>query len=368
MSDTPTTAEVEDYIKGRLEVIRTHWDALILPASSRTLGGPRGATSSRGVPPHDPVNDPLGVMVEDDHLDSEADIDRATRVVSLRRFTVDVLNGWSRVVMEDRPVTKALPDGKDALSMCRFLETHAQWLSGHEAAEDVCNELGDLAQRIRQAVAPYRKEWLYLGDCPFVIEDWFCAGRVRSRIGGETDEASCSDCGQVALVEWWEDVLGIGVDPRPVTIPALVPILRDRLKITVTERTLRNWARDGRITPLAPFGPEPKHRRFDPRVVLDQVSHMDRECPMCGREWHGRGATCARCFTAMKSARPSRAGDQRPTPAPHATVGWCPWPRNTVRDSHDTDRPERCHYSDLPLNQCACGRHTAENVDVKRSA
>lgn len=34
----------------------------------------------------------------------------------------------------------------------------------------------------------------------------------------------------------------------------------------------------------------------------------------------------------------------------------------TVADPHDTDRPNRCHWSDLPVGQCACGRHPKESA------
>src|SRR5690349_25066252 len=105
-------------------------------------------------------------ITADDHAETEADIDRTTRVVSLRRFTVDVLNGWSRVVMEDRPVEKALPNGSDAKGMAAFLDRHAQWMSGHDAAGDCAGELADVARRITNLVTPQRKEWISLGSCP----------------------------------------------------------------------------------------------------------------------------------------------------------------------------------------------------------
>lgn len=350
---TGSTAEVEAAILGSLATITNHWDALLVPNTSHAAPGqPRATTSSRGVPAHDPDTDPLGVLVKDDHLDTDEDIDRATRAVSLRRFTVDVLNGWSRVVMEDRPVTKALPDGTDAMSMCGFLEVHARWMSGHEAATDCADELGALARDITRMVVPKRKDYVYLGDCPFVVEDWFCAGRVRSRIGGDK-EASCSDCGQTAVIEWWEDVLGISPVEGIVGAVRMAEILHDRLHITVNERTVRNWARWGRITAFVPFGPQPQTPRwwFDARATLDEVARMDRECPSCGRGYQGVGDVCARCYTAMQDARPTWAKRRKHAPAPVQRH-----PRRILSDPHDTDRPDRCHWSDLPLTQCACGR------------
>lgn len=339
MSDT--THDLEAAMLASLRGIATQWDAMLTPTSS---GGHGGSQSAR--------------ITADDHADTEADIDRTTRIVSLRRFTVDVLNGWSRVVMEDRPVTKALPDGSDAKGMCTFLERHAQWMSGHEAAEDCVTELAELAKKISNLVAPKRKEWHYLGDCPFVVGDWFCAGRVRVPIGGDQSEAACSDCDQSGPVRWWEDVLGIASSEQIVSAADMAQALHDRLHVTVTERTVRNWARAKRVTAFVPFGPEPKEPRwwFEVRTVLDEVARMDRECPMCGRAWSGQGDVCSRCYAAMRVARSRYAEAKRPTPVALSLVGWCPWPRNVVPDPHDTDRPERCHWSDLPLNQCACGR------------
>jgi len=329
-----------------LAAITTQWDAMLEPTTS---GGTGGSQSAR--------------ITADDHADTEADIDRTTRIVSLRRFTVDVLNGWSRVVMEDRPVTSALPDGSSAPSMVEFLQRHAQWMSGHEAAEDCAGELGDVAKRITAMVAPHRKEWHVIGTCPLKYFDRtddadavleVCDGRVRVPVGGDQSEASCTRCDTKAAVTWWEDVMGKAVDEESVRATEVAHMLAQRLKMTVTERTIRNWARDERITVVHQFGPQPKTPRywFNPRVVLDQVAHMDRECPMCGRVWSGQGEVCARCYHAMQEARPQHAEPKVRTPAPRNLR-----PVRVVPDRHDTDRPERCHFSDLPLTQCACGRN-----------
>lgn len=346
--------ELEVSITTSLDTITTNWDALLAIATPGAIqmGQKGGSNSTRGVPAHDPETDPLGVMVADDHLDSEADIDKTTRVVSLRRYITDVLNGWSRLVMEERPVKVALPDGLSAPSMAEFLTRHAEWISWHDTATDCADELAKLARQISSTTNPQRKDYVYLGDCPFVIADLFCAGRVRSRIGGD-GEATCSDCGQTAMVEWWEDVLGITPD-QIMGAMDLAKILHDRLHVTVGERTIRNWARDGRIPAHTPFGPQPLAPRwwFDPRAVLDSVARMDRECPKCGRMWQGFGDVCSRCYKDTQEAKPSWAQRKGPTRAPISLR-----PRRVVvADSHDTDRPTRCHFSDLPTNQCACGR------------
>ena len=121
-----------------------------------------------------------------DHAPTDSDIDPLTRLVSLRRLIVDVLNGWSRVVIEDRPITSsAVPDGRSAPDMCAFLERHAQWMSGHEAATDCAEEVSDLARRAHQVTNPARREWIALGDCPLPWVDeegneTRCGGTVRA--------------------------------------------------------------------------------------------------------------------------------------------------------------------------------------------
>lgn len=362
MTETPDADELEVTLTRALSDIRRHWSGLLDPPTTGRRSGGSGAGILAGPKPD--ADDPLGLRVADDHDDRETDIDRATRIVSLRREVVDVLNAVSRWVAEDRPVTKALPDGTSAVSMSLFLERHAQWIAGRDADDNgyETDRLDRLAKRVRNVVAPKRRDWHYLGDCPLALVDdddvaWtFCTGRVRVRIGGDESEATCSDCGATGPVEWWEDVLGVRRE-EAVRAPEMARRLATSLHVTVTERTVRNWAREGRITALVPFGPQPKEPSywFDPRLVLDEVARMDRECPMCGRVWSGRGDVCSRCWKAMRTARPSHATEHRPTPAPVSLRGWCPLPK-VVRDPHDDDRPQRCHYSDLPLDQCACGR------------
>lgn len=218
--------QTETTITAACDTIRTNWAALI------AMGTPSGA--ARGGPKS-------AQITADDHDPTDADVDRLTRIVSLRRFARDVLNGWCRVIMEDRPVTKALPDGSDVPGMCAFLARHAQWFSGHEAATDATDELAAIARHVRRYVDPPRRDFVWLGDCPFVIDDWFCAGRVRTT--GD-DEAACTDCGQAAIVEWWIHVLGV---IPTVTHDGLRQFLRAQFGRDVKRATIRQWVKRGVI-------------------------------------------------------------------------------------------------------------------------
>jgi hypothetical protein len=329
-----STAEIERALITALGTIRDNWAAL---AESVEGGQSTGGASS---------------------TDSVTALDK---LISLRHEVHMALNGWARVIVEDRPVTKEMPDGRDTLGLVDFIERHVQWLSGHEAARDAADELTEWAAKVYGVAAPKVREWVHLGDCPFVVGDevaqWFCGGTVRARIGGE-HEASCTHCEQSAVVDWWEEVLGIDTLPRePVDPQVIADLLSNRLHIRVTYRTVLNWARSNRITMHVAFGPQPEHPRFtsksvfDARLVLDEAAHMWRECPMCGLLWHGRGDICARCYAASQVTQARWAEPRSDYPIISA-------PRRqtlTVVAPRDDLRPERCPYSDLPTEWCACG-------------
>lgn len=260
-----TTHDLEQAIRSSLHDITTHWDAMLTPTSS--AGGGGSATAR---------------ITADDHADTEADIDRTTRVVSLRRFTVDVLNGWSRLVMEDRPVEKALPNGSDAKAMCVFLDRHAQWMSGHDAANDCAGELADVARRIVALVVPQRREWMNLGACPLEVEFdpqrgvEVCGGQVRAWPRAEDREgetmAKCQRCGTEAVASWWERQMFTDPELRQwLTDAELVPFLHATFGIVVKEATIRQWVKRD---VLRPSGKDDHGRRLFNREAVVYAIHQ----------------------------------------------------------------------------------------------
>lgn len=330
--------EIEGAMLDALGTIRKHWDALLEPRSMSATGSA-----------------------------SKDEVTALDQRLSLRGEVIASLNGWARVVMEDRPITnpKSLPMGDDPFGLAEFLERHAQWLSGHEGAVACRDELADWAWQIESIADPKQREWVILGDCPFVVEEageaaWICTGRVRTAIH-DGELAHCSECGQETVIEWWEEVLGInGLPTHPVSVHEMTELLYQRLHVRITHRTLLNWTRHGKVTQVVAFGPQPLHVRvtnhsvYDARIVLYEASRMDRECPMCGSVWAGRGEVCGRCSQVSQIRR--YAEDK-----PAFTV--VSVPRRIVVDMRqvdgpcDDDRPGRCHFSDLWEDQCACGRH-----------
>jgi hypothetical protein len=196
----------------------------------------------------------------DDHDKSDADQRRIDKVISLRRFAVDLLNSWSRVVMDDRNITNGatLPLGTDAPGMATFLERHALWISGHEAAQDCRDELVDLAHRCHLIAFPTRRESFSIGRCPLEIpgeQDVLevCGGDVRSR---KADEGvadgqawcACSRCGEVAVASWWAERMFVDGEASPlVTVGELVAVIAYRLQIVVTHEQIRQWKHRGKI-------------------------------------------------------------------------------------------------------------------------
>lgn len=354
MSERETS--IEDRITAAAGTIASEWpDLLDMPTSKAVGRAPAKA-----------------LIQDDDHADSDADIDAVTRRISLGRYVTDVLNAICRMVMEERPITspKALPLGNDVPGMCAFIERHAEWIAREWIdGEGVADEMESLAGHIEVITAPKRKEWIYLGACPFVMLDddgvgRMCRGRVRSAIGSDGDEAACSAHGDLAPIEWWEDVLGTSLLGRIVGTGELIAVLSTRLHVTVKEWTIRKWARDGLITAHVPFGPAENPRKprrtwwFDLGVVIEEVAMMHRACAMCERPLVGRGSVCLACLSVMHKGPIFQA--EKPAyvvgfVAPQAEREFKPTKKGVAIVTYDLSA--RCPASDLPVRWCACGRH-----------
>ena len=217
-------------------------------------------------------------ITADDHAQTTADIDGGTRLVSLRREVVDCLNGWSRLVMDDRPVTKALPDGLSAVSMCTFLERHAQWMSGHGAAEDMAGEVETLARSVKAVTQPQRREWINLGSCPLEVEadtdDGLamvtCGGQVRAWPRAEDRDgevmARCRRCGIEAVTSWWESRMFDNPELKVLlTAEEVVAFVHRAYGRVIKAATVRQWDKRGTIEPA---GHDDKGRRLYAREAL----------------------------------------------------------------------------------------------------
>ena len=222
-----TTREVEEGIIWAVDTIRQHWDATLDP------GLPSGSVAAR--------TPGRGVLADDDDP-TDADMSTLDRQINLRLEVIMMLNSWSRVVVEERDLTKALPDGMSAKSMCEFLSRHARWMSGHQAGPDCADELGQWANRVRREAVPRRKDWVTVGRCPVTIaaDGYSVACNTPVKIHLERATAiRCQGCGTEDTFDGW--VLRMVGSEGPYTAEQLLPVLHRRKGIVVKPSTLRQW-------------------------------------------------------------------------------------------------------------------------------
>lgn len=258
MSVYRSARDIEDTITDSTRTISRLWPLMLTPGSAGSL-----ARRSPGV----------GALAED-HSETDADMSRLDRGVSLRREVVEDLNGWCRVVMEDRDLTRALPDGLDAVSMCAFLARHARWMSGHEAGEDCAEELRGWAAKVYAYTVPHRPESLRVGTCPVTIghhgEAVTCGADIRVHADHPGD-TRCPGCGTTDTLDGW--VLRIVGEEQPYTAEQLVTVLHRRKGVQVKPSTLRQWShRHGFPT----AGTRDGQTLYDVRDVLTWMAARER--------------------------------------------------------------------------------------------
>ena len=298
------TQRVGDDIVTAVRNLRHDWPHMIQPGETQAPGAPsRHGTNQgervEGAPEHDV--DQSYDRAPNRKGASDSDTSRITKTLSLRREVQDALNGWSRIVIEERgsqptrrcdhgkplvtlrwpwvgPTLTRCPaklpwflddegktfrgvhriDGADVPGMCEFVQRHAEWLGEHEAGKDCRDELKEFAQRAHLIVSPPRRETMSIGRCPLeapgeqdVLE--VCGGDVRARTGDEhlldgKAWATCNQCGEVSPAEWWAERMFIDGESSPlVTIGELVAVIAYRLRVVVTHEQVRQWKHRGKI-------------------------------------------------------------------------------------------------------------------------
>ena len=328
MTEPTSTADLETKIAKACRTIAAMWPAM-LPTGPRTGVGKAPAKA---------------LITQDDNSDEDFDLPRLDVLINLRREVTITLNSWVRITIEDQNLTAAIPAGDDVPGMCRFLERWARWWSGHEAASDIIEELGNAAAACSAATFPHKRERTRIGACTW------CGADVWAKPGDL--EITCRHCGCTGGVGEWADALG---DMEPVTLPQLAQMLHRRMGMKVTDRTLRRWHVDGILTRHIPFGPQPETPPrwpvFDPLLAMRAISTLHRPCPLCGMPWAGSGWECLRC-RAAQPGRPTRA-KPRPTPVPRPREQR---PTIVLEPALEADlRAHRCEETGLPLAWCACG-------------
>lgn len=175
---------------------------------------------------------------------AESKMPLAEAVLDVRAQARACLNGWCRVVMEDRDVLGPLKD--DPRDMARWLRIHARWMSGHEAGPVMMEELQDQAAEVRRVARPQRRDWTWIGDCPVTMADCgeviVCGAPIRV---WPEKPIRCANCGTEDTLDGW--ILRLVGTNGLVTSDQLVPILRRRMGIAVTKAAIRQWVKRGVI-------------------------------------------------------------------------------------------------------------------------
>jgi len=96
---------------------------------------------------------------------NEAPLPIPVDVLSLRREAGEQLASWAHLVYDERGLHTRL-DLMNIIGVCRFLTTHAQFLTGHVAAHDACDEIGAIATKVEEFVRQTRPRRFVVGMCP----------------------------------------------------------------------------------------------------------------------------------------------------------------------------------------------------------
>lgn len=85
-----------------------------------------------------------------------------TRAAEVRSSVLGVLSSWATLVVEERGVTAPR---RTVAALAEFLARHADWLSGHRAAAEACEEVARLVRRARRAIDPEPDHRVGIGSC-----------------------------------------------------------------------------------------------------------------------------------------------------------------------------------------------------------
>ena len=227
-------AATERALMTALNTIKENWDALIAAPSS-------GGVAAKPAP--------RSLYTRNDTDDRDDDLPNLDRRIALRHDVTLALNGWAKLIVDERALTHHLPLGTDTIGLVEFLERWARWFSGHEAAGDAADELTTWAGRVRSAVDPARREWALLGECPLEvaidgIEQGKCGGQVRAY---PKRLPQCHRCGTEAVWPWWEKHMFPDIDTAEFVTAEQVVTLMHRAfgGERVKPGTVRQWASRG---------------------------------------------------------------------------------------------------------------------------
>ncbi|WP_174416459.1 hypothetical protein [Nocardia concava] len=171
-------------------------------------------------------------------------------VLEARTEITAVLASWAGLVTSERavPPLRTL----DIVGLTGFLAAHLDWLAAHPAAGDFAEELADLARRAVAAVdadplsGPVRA-------CPAPE----CAGSLEIAGDAENPSLNCESGHSWAAGDWLgltgETIAGpSGKTTAPDDRRRTVPTKAAARALCVSEATIRQWVRRGKLTRHGP--------------------------------------------------------------------------------------------------------------------
>jgi len=234
-----TLRDKEAQILADLTTIRELWPNM-LPRIRAIPLGPLGTSGTRS-----------STRRSEDNSDENDDVTTLDIVISDRGDITAVLQGWARVVVEDFDVTTVIPHGHDVDGMCLFLMRWARHMTGHCAVDDMADELHTSAGKVLRHAKPQRKDWLGIGICPLKNDETGqpCGGNVRAYPDQDAGEswARCQECGERAVVSWWEHAIFGSEASKLITAAELASFVHHQFGKVVGESTIRQWVKRGWI-------------------------------------------------------------------------------------------------------------------------
>lgn len=200
------------HIRQALNTIRNCWDEMLPDSPRQVTTGTIGRTDSK----------PLPIPVH---------------TLDVRAQALARLASWCLLVIEDQDLHPRL-DGLDAVGMARFLDTHADYLASHPAAEDVVDELGESARKIDRVVDRP-------GPLEFVGRCEVCGGDLRAR---DKSAALCRDCGASVDAAATREQLTREAEDRLMTAAELVAIAHRLWDEPVTHVRISRWVKSGQLS------------------------------------------------------------------------------------------------------------------------
>lgn len=181
-------------------------------------------------------------------------------ILDARALTLGRLAGWCLVVIEDRELNTAL-DGLDVVGMARFLDVHADWLAGHDAADVVLDELSDAARRILRIVEP-RGALEFVGPCEV------CGDDLRAHPGSS---AVCRGCRVVVDAVATREALLREAGDRLMTAAELVTLAPRLWDVQVSFMRINRWVRAGRLVAHGEREDRPVYRVGDVAGLVSEI-------------------------------------------------------------------------------------------------